>query len=128
MKRTILASAIVLLGFSFSTMGCSRAAAICEITCECEHCNDQAQLEVCNQLGTAEDLASAYDCSDKWEAYTVCVEERGTCDAKESRFSIANDMGKAAAKTNPTPSMSASEMRPPMMVRSAASELIRRPT
>lgn len=95
MKRTILAGAFVLVGFSFSTIGCSRAAAICEITCECEHCNDQAQVEVCNQLGTAEDIASAYDCSDKWDTYTVCVEERGTCDAKESRFSIANDMGES---------------------------------
>jgi len=93
MKRSILASAFVLLGFSFSITGCSRASVVCDLICECEHCNDQAKVEACNQLGTAEDVADAYDCSDKWEAYTVCVEERGTCDNKEARFSTRNDAG-----------------------------------
>jgi hypothetical protein len=93
MKRTILSIFLVGLGLSASVMGCSRAAAVCEVICECEHCNDQAKIEACNQLGTAEDVAAAYACSDQWDAYTTCVEERGTCDATESRFSTRNDMG-----------------------------------
>jgi hypothetical protein len=93
MKPAILATALALFGLSFATMGCSRAAVICEITCECEHCSDQAKIEACNELATAEDVANAYDCGDKWDDYTVCVEDRGTCDEKESRFSFMNDMG-----------------------------------
>lgn len=93
MKRSILATAFVLLGAASWAMGCSRAAAVCEVICDCEHCNDQAKIEACNQLGTAEDIAAAYDCSDQWNAYTVCFEERGVCDAKESRFSTRDDMG-----------------------------------
>ncbi len=99
MNRTILASALVLFGFSFLTMGCSRATVICELICECEHCNDQEMIESCNQLGTVEDVADAYDCSDKWEAYTVCVQERGTCDVKDSRFSTQNDAGENKCQT-----------------------------
>jgi hypothetical protein len=93
MKPSIFASAVVLLGLSFGTMGCSRAAAICDLVCECEHCNDQNKVESCNQLGTAEEVADVYDCSDKWDAYMDCYEQRGTCDAKESRFSTRNDAG-----------------------------------
>lgn len=91
MKRFILASALALFGFS--SMGCSRATVICELICECEHCNDQNKTESCNQLGTVEEVASAYDCSEKWDAYTVCVQERGICEAKESRFSTRDDAG-----------------------------------
>ncbi len=99
MKSTILASALVLFGFSFATMGCSRATVICELACECEHCNDQNEVESCNQLRTAEDVASAYDCSEQWDAYTVCVEERGTCDATEARFSTRDDAGDDRCET-----------------------------
>jgi hypothetical protein len=93
MKRTIISSVFVLLGLSASAMGCSRAAAVCEIICTCEHCSDQDEIEACNQLGTTEDVADAYDCSDAWEKYTICVEERGTCDETDSRFSVENDAG-----------------------------------
>lgn len=93
MKRMMLACALVWVGFSSAMMGCSRAAVVCELVCECEHCNDQDKIEACNRLGTTEDVASTYGCDDAWEAYTVCVEERGTCDADTSRFSTENDMG-----------------------------------
>lgn len=93
MKRTILISALVGLSLAAPIMGCSRASAVCEVICECEHCNDQAKVEACNQLETAEDVASAYDCSEQWDAYGTCVEERGVCDATEARFSTRNDMG-----------------------------------
>lgn len=92
MKRNILITALVGLALAAPVMGCTRASAVCEVICECEHCNDQAKIEACNQLETAEDVASAYDCSEKWDAYGACVEERGVCDATESRFSTRNDM------------------------------------
>jgi hypothetical protein len=93
MMRNIIASTFALLGFSLAIGGCTRAMVVCELICACEHCNDQAKIEACNQLGTAEDVAAAYGCSDKWDAYTVCVEARGTCDEKESRFSTRDDAG-----------------------------------
>lgn len=93
MKRNILISALVGMSLAAPIMGCSRASAVCDVICECEHCNDQAKVEACNQLETAEDVASAYDCSEQWDAYGTCVEERGVCDAKEARFSTRNDMG-----------------------------------
>lgn len=93
MKRSIFAYALIGFGLSSSIVGCSRAAAVCELVCECEHCNDQTKTEACNTLETAENVATAYDCSDKWEAYTTCIEDRGTCDEKESRFSTRDDAG-----------------------------------
>lgn len=98
MKRSILASLFVLLGLSASTTGCSRAAVICDIICTCEHCNDQEEIESCNQLEVAEDVADAYECGAKWDAYTVCVEERGTCDETEASFDIFNDAGENRCK------------------------------
>ena len=71
MKRSILASSFVMLGLSASTTGCSRAAVICDIICTCEHCNDQEEVESCNEAAMAEDIADAYECGAKWEAYTV---------------------------------------------------------
>lgn len=91
MKRTILAGMLIFFGIPLAISGCTRAAIICEIICNCEHCNDQAKIEACNQLGTAEEVATAYACNDRWEAYTVCVEQRGTCDEKNSRFTTRND-------------------------------------
>jgi len=99
MKRTIVVSALVLFGFSFATMGCSRATVICELVCECEHCNDQDKIEQCNSVNAAEDVASAYDCGEQWDAYTVCFEERGTCEVKESRFSTDDAMGDNKCQT-----------------------------
>jgi hypothetical protein len=93
MKRSILASSLILIGLSLSAMGCSRAATICGIICDCEHCNDQKEIQACDQYGTIEDVASAYSCDDKWNAYMDCVEQRGVCDAKESRFSTRNTAG-----------------------------------
>lgn len=93
MNRTIWVRTLVLLGVSSSVVGCTRADVICDLVCECEHCNDQAKIEACNQLQTAEDVAAAYACTAKWEAYTVCVEDRGTCDENEARFSTRDDAG-----------------------------------
>ena len=93
MKRSILATALVLVGLSSSIMSCSRASVVCDLVCECEHCNDQAKVQACNQFGAAEDVADSYDCGDKWEAYTVCIEERGKCDNEQARFSTQNDTG-----------------------------------
>jgi hypothetical protein len=98
MKRSILANALIWLGFSFSVFGCTRASVVCDLICECEHCNDQAKTEACNNLATAETVADAYDCTAKWDAYTVCIEERGKCDDTESRFSTRDDNGEDRCK------------------------------
>jgi hypothetical protein len=93
MNRAIISSVFVLLGLSASAMGCSRAAAVCDLICTCEHCNDQHKIEACNQLEITQDYVNAYDCGDAWEKYMICFEERGTCDETESRFSVENEAG-----------------------------------
>jgi hypothetical protein len=68
--------------------GCgSQASDVCELVCECEHCNDVDEELLCNQLETGADVAEAYACDAEWEAYATCVEDKGKCDEKEARFS-----------------------------------------
>ncbi|MDI3290271.1 hypothetical protein [Polyangium sp. 15x6] len=87
MIRTILVNAVLLLGLASASAGCSRAQVICDLICECEHCNDQREIETCEQHATREAVADAYDCGDAWATYTTCVEEQGTCDEKNARYS-----------------------------------------
>ena len=94
MHRSILASLLGMVCAAMVLPGCepSRAEVICEITCACQHCNDQAKVDFCNKLETTQEVATAYGCSNAWEAYTLCVEERGTCDEVKSQFTVRNEI------------------------------------
>ncbi|MDI1447508.1 hypothetical protein [Polyangium sp. 6x1] len=91
MIRTILVNAALLLGLAVASSGCSRAQVVCDLVCECQHCSDEDEVKTCEQYATRETVADAYDCGDAWTTYTVCVEERGTCDEKEANFSTVKD-------------------------------------
>ncbi|TKC95875.1 hypothetical protein [Polyangium fumosum] len=91
MIRTILVNAALLLGLASASVGCSRAQVICDIICECEHCSDESEIQTCEQLATQENVADAYDCGDAWVTYTTCVEEQGTCNETDARYTTEKD-------------------------------------
>lgn len=79
-----------LAGASALSAGCgSRAGAVCSLVCECEHCNNYEEETSCTLYQTQADVADAYGCADQWDAWAACVEEKGTCDAKEANFTTA---------------------------------------
>jgi hypothetical protein len=90
MIRKTLVNAVFLLAMA-SAAGCSRAQVVCDLICECEHCSDEDEIKTCAALSTREDVADAYDCGDAWSTYTLCVEEQGTCDEKDARYSTVDD-------------------------------------
>jgi hypothetical protein len=94
LHRNILAGAFLALGLVVSGAGCSRAQVMCDLICECEHCNDQEKVVACDAIQAEEDVADVYGCAEKWEALTVCVEEKGTCDEDQADWDTTdNDTG-----------------------------------
>lgn len=79
--------AALLVGLSGGALACSHAQAVCELICECEHCNDQDEIIACDQFAGAQAVADAYECSDEYDAYLTCIEEKGDCDETEANFS-----------------------------------------
>jgi hypothetical protein len=70
--------------------GCGgRAATICALQCECEHCNDYEEDADCTLYETQENVAEAYNCSAQWDIWATCVEEKGICMEKEASFTTA---------------------------------------
>lgn len=80
------AGAIVLLGFLTSLGGCSSGRTVCELICDCSHCNDFETDLVCFQFESQEAVAEAYDCAEQWEAQMTCIQEKGTCDEEKAEF------------------------------------------
>jgi len=81
-------TAISLVGALALAHGCaSQATTVCELICECEHCNDVEEELSCAQIETSADIAEVYGCDAEWEAYAVCYEEKGKCNEKEASFS-----------------------------------------
>lgn len=95
MRAIAIFEAMLLIGpLAASTAGCgSQAAAVCDLVCECEHCNDYEEDLTCIQLEGQADVAEAYECADQWDAWATCVEEKGECDADEARFSTSGGSG-----------------------------------
>lgn len=91
MIRRIIFNAAILVGMSAPVMGCSSAESVCSLMCECEHCNDYSEMATCSQLTTVESIAEAYECSEQWEAYMSCIEDKGTCDEEEANFRTTGD-------------------------------------
>jgi hypothetical protein len=91
MRATSILKAMLLIG-PLAAAGCgSRASQICDLVCECEHCNDYAEDINCIQLQAQQDIAETYECSDQYEAWATCVEEKGECDEDEARFSTSGN-------------------------------------
>jgi hypothetical protein len=87
MHQQFLAKAALLVALASSALACSHAQAVCEKICECEHCNDQEEIVTCDQYETSQDVADAYSCGDKFDAYLTCIEDKGTCDETLADYS-----------------------------------------
>ena len=91
MDRSIFTKAILLVGLAGGVVACSHAQAVCELICECEHCNDQDEVLACDQYATSQDVADAYDCGDSYDTYLSCVEDKGKCDDTSADYSTRSD-------------------------------------
>ena len=60
---------------------------LCDLQCECEHCNDVEEDVTCEAYATQRDVSEIYDCLAEWEDWANCVEEKGTCNEDEASFS-----------------------------------------
>lgn len=60
---------------------------LCDLQCECEHCNDLDHDLLCERLDWMRDVSASYDCEEQWEDWGGCVESEGTCDEVAARFS-----------------------------------------
>jgi hypothetical protein len=90
MRATAFTKAIVLLGLGAATAGCgSQASDLCELICECEHCNDYEESLDCIVVTAQSDMADAYGCEEKWSAWATCIEEKGECEEEEANFSTS---------------------------------------
>jgi len=89
-KLTLVVGSAVVLGLGGSGCG-TQAATLCSLKCDCEHCNDYAADALCVQADYDANRADAYGCSKEWESWATCVEDKGTCDEKEARFTTSQE-------------------------------------
>lgn len=87
MRRLFIAIGVCAL-LSATAGGCaSQPQTLCDLVCECEHCNDYAEEAECARREAELAVAEAYGCESEWEAYATCIEDDGTCDEQKARFS-----------------------------------------
>lgn len=88
MRLALVLKTFAGLALSCATVACSTTADnLCALECECEHCNDYTEDATCILAQFQQDQAENYACDAAYEAWAVCVEEKGVCDAKEASFS-----------------------------------------
>jgi hypothetical protein len=98
MLRTLATSLPLLFGFATMSTGCTSAASVCAMVCECEHCNEYAEDSTCYGFEKAEAQAEAYECGEKYLAVLSCAEEKGTCDEERVTFTTRGP-GNCAAQS-----------------------------
>jgi hypothetical protein len=86
MLRTLATSLPLLFGLATMSTGCTSAASVCAMVCECEHCNTYTEDSRCHSMEKAEAEAEAYECGEKYVAVLSCIEEKGTCDEERVNF------------------------------------------
>jgi hypothetical protein len=77
---------VALLGSVLVVAACDRSDALCDLVCECEHCNDVRSKHECASGDRDQDFAAAYGCADEWDAYADCVEDNGRCEDRQASF------------------------------------------
>ena len=78
---------VVLFTMTWVSMGCgSPAARICEEKAACEGYSESEQEQCEVQLDVQGDQAGAMDCSNEWDAFLDCGEQKGTCEESEWSF------------------------------------------
>ena len=68
---------------------CTTADALCELICECEHCSDLAENELCESLALDQEIAEIYGCDSAWESWAECVENNGSCREDDAVFTTS---------------------------------------
>src|SRR5689334_142122 len=86
MNRYLGVASFLVVGLLGLTQGCSSAQTTCDIVCDCQHCGDFAEDTTCFLYKVQEASADSYGCLGKWDEYMSCVQEKGTCNEKEARF------------------------------------------
>ena len=75
------------LAASVLSGGCeSSAENVCELVCECTHCNDFEEERSCAHLEWQADVAESYDCTSEFDDWAKCVEDNGRCNEDEASF------------------------------------------
>ncbi len=76
------------LAIGLAAVSCaSTAENLCALECECEHCNDYTEEGLCISAQLRQDQAEVYECDAAYDAWAICIEEKGVCDEKEAQFS-----------------------------------------
>jgi hypothetical protein len=99
MVRTLATCLPLLFGFATMSTGCTSAASVCDMVCECQHCNTYAEDSTCRSLEREEARADAYECGDQYSAVLSCMVEKGTCDEERVTFTTRGPGNCAAQST-----------------------------
>jgi hypothetical protein len=92
MRSSLLCSAILLPLLGLALASCSRADKLCGLVCDCSHCNDWEEDNLCAQIGLAQDVADDYDCGSAWDSWAECFENNGKCYADQAAYAT-RDLG-----------------------------------
>lgn len=85
--RRLSALLTILFPVFLATSCTSLAGSVCDAICECEHCNDIEEDELCLLWEAQEEISSVYECESAFEDYATCYEDKGRCEEKEANFS-----------------------------------------
>ena len=85
--RTMILTVALIVSLSAAVPACSQAQTICDLKCDCEHCNDVKRDDVCATYEAKLEVAEAYGCEAEWEDLASCIEEYGACSEQHLHFS-----------------------------------------
>lgn len=85
MVRRVFAS-VVALGSVGLAASCSQVGALCDLICDCEHCNEIQESARCDALALDQEFAGIYECGSAWETWAECVENKGQCREDDATF------------------------------------------
>jgi hypothetical protein len=82
---------VVTILLAAAGVGCSSYGDICDQTIQCIGGNDE-DIDACvQQYEGNEDVASAYDCSDPFDKYIECVNDKIDCDDGKLDFDCGDE-------------------------------------
>ena len=88
---------------------CGQPSRICDLVCECEHCNDLTDDYSCERISASQEIAEIYECDSEWTSYADCFEDKGVCDEDEARFSTQEQGSCSSTASSGVPCMDNTE-------------------
>jgi hypothetical protein len=61
---------------------------LCDLRCECTHCNDLAEEFCLIDEQADQDRADAYDCADEYDTWIECAIDHNDCNDENNNFTI----------------------------------------